>query len=109
MVGEVLEEEGFEVLRAEDGARGVALFDANRGRIDVVLLDLSMPGPGGEETFRRLRQIDPGVRVILSSGYDSHEARGRFGARAPVAFIQKPYRPDQLLAEIGRCLRPQPA
>jgi len=109
MVGEVLEQEGFEVLRAGDGSRGVALFDANRGRIDVVLLDLSMPGLSGEETFRRLREIDPGVRVILSSGYDSDEARGRFGASAPTAFIQKPYRPERLLAEIGRCLRPQPA
>jgi two-component system cell cycle sensor histidine kinase/response regulator CckA len=109
MIGEILEQEGFEVLRAEDGSRGVALFDANRGRVDVVLLDLSMPGLSGEETFRRLRQIDPGVRVILSSGYDGAEARGRFGASAPSAFIQKPYRPEQLLAEIGRCLRPHPA
>jgi two-component system cell cycle sensor histidine kinase/response regulator CckA len=109
MIGEMLEQEGFEVLRAEDGAQGVAIFDANRGRIDVVLLDLSMPGLSGEETFRRLRRIDPGVRVILSSGYDGNEARERFGASAPFAFLQKPYRPDQLLAEIGRCLRPQPA
>ncbi len=109
MVGEILEQEGFEVLRAEDGSRGLALFEAKRGRVDVVLLDLSMPGLSGEETFRRLRQIDPGVRVILSSGYDGDEARGRFGASPPFAFIQKPYRPDQLLAEIGRCLRPQPA
>ncbi|HSD65768.1 MAG TPA: PAS domain S-box protein, partial [Vicinamibacteria bacterium] len=105
MVGEILELEGFEVLRAEDGSRGVALFDENRGRIDVVLLDLSMPGLSGEETFRRLRAIDPGVRVILSSGYDRDEARGRFGRRLPGGFIQKPYRPEQLVAEIARCLR----
>jgi DNA-binding response OmpR family regulator len=68
-----------------------------------------MPGLSGEETFRRLRQIDPGVRVILSSGYDGEEARGRFGESVPFGFIQKPYRPDLLVAEIGRCLRPQPA
>ena len=109
MVGEILENEGFEVLLAEDGARAVALFGENRARVDVVLMDLSMPGLSGEETFRRLREIAPGVRVILSSGYDSDEARGRFGASAPAGFIQKPYRPEQLVAEIGRCLRPQPA
>jgi len=109
MVGEILENEGFEVLRAEDGSRGVALFEENRGGVDVVLLDLSMPGLSGEETFRRLRQIDPGVRVILSSGYDSDEAKGRFGSNPPAGFIQKPYRPEQLVAEIDRCLRPQPA
>ena len=109
MVGEVLEQEGVSVLRAEDGARGVALFREQRERIDLVLLDLSMPGLSGEETFRRLREIDPGVPVILSSGYDHDEARGRFGEGTPAGFIQKPYRPEQLMAEIGRCLgRAQP-
>ena len=105
MVGEVLEQEGVSVLRAEDGARGVELFSDQREAIDLVLLDLSMPGLSGEETFRRLREIDPGVPVLLSSGYDHDEARGRFGEGAPAGFIQKPYRPEQLMAEIGRCLR----
>ncbi len=109
MVGEVLEHEGFEVLRAEDGSRGVALFREKRDRIDVVLLDLSMPGLSGEETFRRLREIVPDVRVILSSGYDQDEARGRFGAGRPAGFIQKPYRPELLVAEIIRCARQRPA
>jgi hypothetical protein len=44
------------------------------------------------------------VCVILSSGYDHAEASGRFGADRPAGFIQKPYRPEQLVAEIGRCL-----
>jgi len=109
MVGEVLEQEGVSVLRAEDGARGVALFREQRERIDLVLLDLSMPGLSGEETFGRLREIDPSVPVILSSGYDHDEARGRFGDGTPAGFIQKPYRPEQLMAEISRCLgRTQP-
>ena len=104
MVGEVLEQEGVSVLRAEDGARGVALFREQQERIDLVLLDLSMPGLSGEETFRRLRDVDPAVPVILSSGYDHDEARGRFGEGTPAGFIQKPYRPEQLMAEIDRCL-----
>jgi FixJ family two-component response regulator len=62
-----------------------------------------MPGLSGEETFRRLCEIDPDVCVILSSGYDHVEAIRRFGDRAPAGFIQKPYRPAQLLAEIERC------
>ena len=44
------------------------------------------------------------MRVILSSGYDRDEARGRFGDGPPAGFIQKPYRPEQLVAEIARCL-----
>jgi PAS domain S-box-containing protein len=106
MVGEVLEHEGLRVLLAPDGAAGVAAFREAQGRVDVVLLDLSMPGWSGGETLRRLREIDPGVRVILSSGYGPEEARGRFGADAPAGFIQKPYRPEQLMAEIHRCLHP---
>jgi CheY-like chemotaxis protein len=108
MVGEVLEQEGLAVLRAEDGRRALDLFREARGRVDVVLLDLSMPGWSGEETCRRLRELDPDVPVILSSGYDPDEARGRFGAGAPAGFIQKPYRPEQLLAEIERCLESSP-
>ena len=109
MVGEVLEQEGMSVLRAEDGARGIALFREAGERVDVVLLDLSMPGLSGEETFHRLVELDPAVRVILSSGYDSDEAKGRFGTGRPAGFIQKPYRPEQLMAEIGRCLGERPA
>ncbi len=104
MVGEVLAHEGFSVLEAADGASGVALFRENRERVELVLLDLSMPGLSGEETFERLREIDPAVRVVLSSGYDQHEATGRFKGRGPAGFIQKPYRPQQLMAEIERCL-----
>jgi PAS domain S-box-containing protein len=104
MVGEVLEQEGMSVVRAEDGAKGVALFREMQARVDVVLLDLSMPGLSGEETYKRLVKIDPSVRVILSSGYDRDEAKGRFGTGRPAGFIQKPYRPEQLVAEITRCL-----
>ena len=104
MVGEVLEAEGHRVLRAEDGARAVALFRERSAEVDVVLLDLSMPGLSGEQTFAGLREIDPSVRVVLSSGYDKDEATRRFGMDGPIGFIQKPYRPAELLAEIHRCL-----
>ena len=103
MVAEVLGHEGMHVLCAADGARGVTLFAQRRAEIDVVLLDLSMPGLSGEETFRRLCEIDPGVCVILSSGYDHVEAMRRFGEGGPAGFIQKPYQPVELLAEIERC------
>jgi CheY-like chemotaxis protein len=70
----------------------------------VVLLDLSMPGLGGRETFARLVERRPDVPVILSSGYDPAEAMAGFEGRPPTGFIQKPYRPHELLAEIRRCV-----
>jgi CheY-like chemotaxis protein len=70
----------------------------------VVLLDLLMPVVGGEETLRRLRLADPGVRVILSSGYDEQEAGRRFRtqgiAEMPDDFIAKPYSVAALLAKV---------
>jgi PAS domain S-box-containing protein len=103
MISEVLRYEGIEVVCAADGAKGIELFRQQRAGIDVVLLDLSMPGLSGEETFLRLREIDPEVCVILSSGYDHVEAARRFGGREPAGFIQKPYRPTDLVAELERC------
>jgi CheY-like chemotaxis protein len=104
MVAEVLEHEGVDVLLAGDGERGLELFGEHGSGIDVVLLDLSMPGLSGEETFARLSEKAPDVPVVLSSGYDHAEAMRRFEGRAPAGFIQKPYRPQQLLAEIHRCV-----
>jgi PAS domain S-box-containing protein len=105
MVKEVLEAEGHQVLCAADGAAAIDLFGDRSRDVDVVLLDLSMPGLSGEETYACLCEIDPGVRVILSSGYDKDEATRRFGEKGPLGFIQKPYRPQDLLAEIERCLQ----
>jgi PAS domain S-box-containing protein len=105
MVREVLEHEGLEVVAAGDGERGLE-FMAERGdSIDAVLLDLSMPGLSGQDTFARLTKGHPEVPVILSSGYDHAEAMRRFENQAPAGFIQKPYRPGELLAEIHRSVR----
>ena len=83
MVKEVLEAEGHHVLCASDGAQAIDLFGDRSRDVDVVLLDLSMPGLSGEETYACLREIDPGVSVILSSGYDKDEATRRFGEKGP--------------------------
>ena len=105
MVAEVLGYEGYDVLQAADGNAGVEVFRRHAPGIDAVLLDLSMPGLSGEETFARLLEIRDDVPVILSSGYDNAEAVRRFPGRSPVGFIQKPYRPGDLVDEIRRCRR----
>ena len=60
---------GFDTLVAKDGATAIQLFRENGAEIGLVLLDLSMPGLSGEQTFEELRRLDPTVRVLLSSGY----------------------------------------
>lgn len=102
----MLELSGFTVLLAADGAEAVALYRERPG-IDLVLLDLTMPAMDGEETFRELRRLDPGVRVILTSGYSEQDAADRFAGTGLAGFIQKPYRPQDLIEKVRVALRVQ--
>jgi len=105
VINSVLEAAGFDTLVAGDGSAAVQLFRENGAEIGLVLLDLSMPGLSGERTFEELRRLDPTVRVLLSSGYSEAEATRRFVGRGLAGFIQKPYRPEQLVDAVRRALR----
>ena len=92
----MLERSGFTVLTARDGCEGVATFEACRDDVALVLLDLTMPTLGGEEAFRAMRQMRPDVRVVLMSGFSSHELASRCGSEGMAGFIQKPFRVEEL-------------
>jgi len=102
----LLQKQGFSVLTAQDGREGVQRFREHADRIDVVLLDMTMPGMNGDEVFRELRQIRPGVRVILSSGYNEQDATNRFTGKGLAGFIRKPYGLNDLTAAIRKLLDP---
>jgi DNA-binding response OmpR family regulator len=70
-----------------------------------VLLDLTMPRMGGEETFQELRKIREDVMVVLSSGFSEHEVIGRFAEGGVCGFVQKPYRFEKLVAEVEAAAR----
>jgi DNA-binding response OmpR family regulator len=106
-VADALESAGIHYRLAPDGETGVTLFRRHAKEIGLVLLDLSMPGRSGEETFADLREVDGGVPVLLSSGYSEEEVRRRFEGQDLAGFLQKPYRFPTLLAEVKRCLRPR--
>ncbi len=95
---------GYHVIAARDGREAVELFAAQRGSIDVVLLDMTMPTMGGEEAMRHLVKLQPDVAVLASSGYDEREAQQRFGSSI-AGFLQKPYTAMQLVGKIGQVLR----
>jgi len=92
-VGErMLRQLGLTVITAGDGARAVELFRERAGRIDAVVLDLTMPGMSGEETFRALRAVKRDIPVIVTSGYNEQEVARRFGeGTLPSGFLQKPF------------------
>ena len=86
----VLDEAGYDVLSASNGREALDVYAPQSGRIDAVLLDMTMPVMGGEETMKRLAARWPDATVIATSGYDLQEAERRFGGR-PAGFLQKPY------------------
>ncbi len=87
---------GFEVITANDGQHGVEVFIANKDSISGVLLDLTMPHKDGTDTFREIKKISPGVKVILTSGYNEQEATQEFVGKGLAGFIQKPFRFNDL-------------
>jgi signal transduction histidine kinase/ActR/RegA family two-component response regulator len=100
----MLERIGFKVLTAADGRKAVDVFKQHADEIVCVLLDLTMPHLSGEQVFSALRRIKPGIRVILSSGYNEHDATQRFVGKGLAGFIQKPYNAAALTANIKNAM-----
>ncbi|MCC6696889.1 MAG: PAS domain-containing protein [Candidatus Hydrogenedentes bacterium] len=96
----LLERAGYSVLEAEDGYKALSIFREHAEEVRVVLLDLTMPRLGGEETFRELRRIKPEVRVVLSSGFSEQDTVTHFGESGLAGFLQKPYRAQTLYRAI---------
>ncbi|TAK28983.1 MAG: PAS domain S-box protein [Myxococcaceae bacterium] len=100
----IFERAGFTVLLACDGVEGVERFREHQGEIAAVLLDVTMPRMGGEETFLELRRIRGDVRVLLSSGYSGQEAMSRFAGMGLAGFVEKPFCPQSLLDKLHAVL-----
>ncbi|MGK2964986.1 MAG: PAS domain S-box protein, partial [Tepidiformaceae bacterium] len=100
----MLELAGFSTIIAEDGNRALELFDLHKESIDLVLLDLTMPGMDGEQTFRALRLRQPSIRVVLTSGYSEQDATNRFVGEGLAGFLQKPFRHQDLIDTLREVL-----
>ncbi len=92
----LLRRRGFTVTEVPGGRDAIALVNDDPQRFRLVLLDLTMPDMDGEETFRELRRIAPHLKVILMSGYNEQEVTRQFVGRGLAAFLQKPFRAEEL-------------
>jgi two-component system, cell cycle sensor histidine kinase and response regulator CckA len=104
----VLESAGFNVLLAADGRQGLELFEQNPAAIRCVVLDLTMPRLGGEDTFREMKVRFPEVRVVLMSGYTEQEVTAHFAGKGLAGFMQKPFRAEDLLSKVRLALDLEP-
>ncbi len=97
---------GFRALMAQDGLAALEIYRAHRREITLVLLDYKMPRMDGVECLTKLRQLDPGVRAILSSGYPEEQAIAEHGTLGWAGFLQKPFDADRLKAKLLELLSP---
>jgi DNA-binding response OmpR family regulator len=101
---EILEDAGYLVLEAESGHRGLSVSREHRGPIPLLITDVVMPGLSGPKMAERLALERPEMRVLFASGY-TDDALGPHGVLVPgIAFIQKPYRSEDLLARVRTML-----
>jgi CheY-like chemotaxis protein len=99
----ILERHGYAVLLASDGLEALEVYQQHCGKIDLVILDLTMPRLSGRDTFKRLVEMDPGVRVLFSSGYSAeHVATAEFSQ--VLGFLNKPYRAEELADKLRASL-----
>jgi len=101
---DILEYEGIPLLTAVSGEAGIALYREWMGEIDLILLDMAMPGMDGAETYSELRKINPSVSVLLSSGYTDQEVNNRFPPNSILGFLPKPYDLSELVTTVRRHL-----
>ena len=95
---------GFTVLRAMDGLEAVEVFRRHRDEIRLVLSDVVMPGMNGWETLTALRQIAPGIPVILASGCSENQVMDNACPERPQTFLAKPFGIHLLKDAIHRTL-----
>ena len=102
---ELLQELGYDVLSARSGQEAMELYEKNADKIDLVIMDMIMPGMGGGETFDRLKKINPDIKVLLSSGYSINGQASKILERGCDGFIQKPFNLIQLSDKISQIIR----
>ena len=104
MIREMLLEKDYKVITAFDGIDGLEQYEKFQGKIDLVISDLGMPRLGGEEMFRRLKEIDPEVKMVFTTGYLEEELKGEILRNGARDIIQKPFRIEQIVGCVAEVL-----
>jgi two-component system, cell cycle sensor histidine kinase and response regulator CckA len=100
----ILEEHGYQVLEAASGAEAHAVASRHAGEIDLLLTDVVMPGMDGYLLSEEMRDLRPNLRTILMSGYGADLIAHRDALASGLAYIQKPFRPEELATKVREIL-----
>ena len=102
--GELLKHLGYEVIIAKNGREAIEIYKKNMDHIELVILDMIMPGMNGGNTYDRLKKINPDVKVLLSSGYSLNGQATEILNRGCNGFIQKPFNMKEISLKISEVL-----
>ncbi|MGD0036726.1 MAG: PAS domain S-box protein [Bacteroidota bacterium] len=104
MVSFLLESKGYNVLCARDGLEAVNIYQSHKQEIALVLTDMGLPVLTGSDEFKKLKKINPSVKVVFASGYFEPDVKSELLKDGANGFIQKPYEPDDVLRIIRKVL-----
>jgi CheY-like chemotaxis protein len=104
MVSFLLESKGYNVLCARDGLEAVNIYQSHKQEIALVLTDMGLPVLTGLDEFKKLKEINPSVKVVFASGYFEPDVKSELLKDGANGFIQKPYEPDDVLRIIRKVL-----
>jgi len=104
VTAEMLKSLGYKVIIANDGKEAIEIYQKNKKDIQLVILDIIMPGMNGKEVYETLRTIDPKIKVIISSGYSFNNQINEILKQKCAAFIQKPFSLKELSQIIRKVL-----
>jgi two-component system cell cycle sensor histidine kinase/response regulator CckA len=103
-VTKLLRKTGFEVLEAADGTSALALVRGNRGKIDVILLDVTIPGSSSAEVLAEAAKAQPATKVVLTSAYSQETLAPPMNAFEVSGFIRKPFQLGDLVQTLRNAL-----
>ena len=97
---EMLSDQGYRVITADSGETALRIYQEQNGLIDLVILDVNMPGMGGFQCLRELHQLNPGLPVIITSGYSPDERLRSMVSNGVDGYVAKPFRRVDLLKKV---------
>jgi len=105
---DILNHLGYEVVTAADGEQAVEYYKEHADEIDLVIIDMIMPRMDGRKCFRKLKEINPNVKAVLSTGYAVDALAQELLEEGMMGYVQKPYRIEQLAETVARAIAGKP-
>jgi two-component system, cell cycle sensor histidine kinase and response regulator CckA len=101
---QTLEQFGYRVLTAADGAGAIATYSERKHEVSLVVTDMMMPGMDGSATIRALKAINPSARIIAASGMATDDRLLKASEAGAIAFLRKPYTAEMMLRTVSQVL-----